>query len=218
MSIKSNYERLVGIAEKQDNLILGLMSGTSMDGLDLALCRISGNGLKTSSELLEFHTIPHSEDYKEKIRTVFAQGDADAFVLAWLHQFVAEVNAHQIKETLNRWKLRPEEVDLIASHGQTVYHNPATKPFPDLKSRPVTIQLGDGDFIAHQTCIITVSDFRQKHIAGAGEGAPLALYGDLLLFSDQEESRILLNIGGIANFTYLPPVGSGHIPICTDTG
>lgn len=216
--MKSNFDRLSEIARKESKIILGLMSGTSMDGLDLALCRLSGHGLETTFELLEFHTIPHTEEYKEKIRTVFARGDADILSTTFLHQFVAKVSAGRIMESLDQWELTPDQVDLIASHGQTVYHNPQAKPFDDLPPHTVTLQLGDGDYIAGQTGIVTVSDFRQKHIAAGGEGAPLALYGDLLLFTDREESRILLNIGGISNFTFLPALGVSGSPVCSDTG
>jgi len=80
------------------------------------------------------------------------------------------------------------------------------------------LQIGDGDHIAHHTGIITVSDFRQKHIAAGGEGAPLAAYGDFLIFSKKDENRIMLNIGGIANFTYLPGTLNADEVFCTDTG
>lgn len=214
----SNYQKLAKIASRESKMILGLMSGTSMDGLDLALCHIAGHGTKTDLEIVEFHTIPHTENYKEKIRTVFAKGEANASSLTYLNQLVAEVSALRIKESLDQWKLTADELDLIASHGQTVYHNPEAQPFADLPSRPVTLQLGDGDFIAAQTGIVTISDFRQKHIARGGEGAPLALYGDFLLFSDPGESRILLNIGGIANFTFLPGAHATKPLLSTDTG
>lgn len=216
--MKSNFDRLSDISRKESKLILGLMSGTSMDGLDVALCRLSGHGLQTTIDLLEFHTIPHKKDYREKIRTVFSKSDADSLSMAYLHQFVANVSTDRILKSLDQWKLSPGDIDLVASHGQTVYHNPIARPFEDLEPVTITIQLGDGDFIAHRTGIITCSDFRQKHIAAGGEGAPLALYGDLLLFTDYEKSRILINIGGISNFTFLPALRIGESPVCTDTG
>lgn len=214
----SNYHKLAQIASRESKLILGLMSGTSMDGLDLALCRIAGHGIKTELEIVEFHTIPHTESYQKKIRSVFAKEDANVTSLAFLDQLVAGVSAERIKESLDQWKLTADDVDLIASHGQTVYHNPQAQPFADLPSRPVTLQLGDGDYIAAQTGIVTISDFRQKHIAQGGEGAPLTLFGDFLLFSDPRESRIMLNIGGISNFTFLPAAESAKSLLSTDTG
>src|SRR5690606_6959190 len=214
----SNFQRLAAIASKESKHILGLMSGTSMDGLDVALCRVTGRGFGTKLELLEFGTIPHTEEYQEKVRSVFARAEAQAFQLTFLNTFIADVHANQVLKALEKWKWTPDEIDLIASHGQTVYHNPHNRAFTDIPARSVTLQLGDGDFMATRTGIITVSDFRQKHIAAGGEGAPLALYGDLLLCSSRKEDRLLLNIGGIANFTWLPPRNAGIKPVCTDTG
>jgi anhydro-N-acetylmuramic acid kinase len=108
-------------------------------------------------------------------------------------------------------------VDLLASHGQTVYHAP--RVFHGLPGYPdATLQIGDGDHLALKTGIITLSDFRQKHVAAGGEGAPLALYGDYFLFSQKEENRFLLNIGGIANFTFLPENEDPSAAFATDTG
>lgn len=122
-----------------------------------------------------------------------------------------------ILKTLKEWGRKPDEIDCIASHGQTVYHAPVSihqiNGFPN-----ATLQLGDGDHIARKTGILTLSDFRQKHTAAGGEGAPLVAPIDRLLFTDDEEYRLLLNIGGIANFTYLPPSKSGLSAVTTDTG
>lgn len=106
---------------------------------------------------------------------------------------------------------------MIASHGQTIYHAPkflhGIQKFPN-----ATLQIGDGDHLAVQTGIITVSDFRQKHVKAGGEGAPLAVYGDYLIFSSKNENRIMLNIGGIANFTYLSGNLIANEVFSTDTG
>ena len=108
-----------------------------------------------------------------------------------------------INECLVDWVIEASEVDLIASHGQTIYHAPKHQRPADHYG-DATLQIGDGDYLAVKSKIITISDFRQKHIAAGGEGAPLAIYGDYIIFSDPAENRIMLNIGGIANFTYLP--------------
>ncbi len=118
---------------------------------------------------------------------------------------------------LREWQYQPGQVDLIASHGQTIYHAPKSlHGLPDYPN--ATLQIGDGDHLAVQTGIITLSDFRQKHVAAGGEGAPLAVYGDYLLFSHRDEDRILLNMGGIANFTYLPGDLDAHRIFSTDVG
>ncbi len=192
------------------------MSGTSMDGLDVALCNISGSGLKTKLKLQAFETVPYDPEVKARIGEVFAKSSVDFELLCILNPWIGQLHADMIRQCLKKWRIASDRVDLIASHGQTVYHAPASQhPEEDINA---TLQIGDGDQIAVRTGIITVSDFRQKHIAKGGEGAPLAVYGDYLLLSHKTENRILLNIGGIANFTYLP---AGHKPnqvFVTDTG
>jgi anhydro-N-acetylmuramic acid kinase len=122
-----------------------------------------------------------------------------------------------ILQCLQRWNISTNEVDIIASHGQTVMHAPKIlhqqKKFPN-----ATLQIGDGDHIAVKTGIITLSDFRQKHLAAGGEGAPLAVYGDYFIFGKKGENRIMLNMGGIANFTYLPSTMNPEEVFVTDTG
>jgi anhydro-N-acetylmuramic acid kinase len=120
-----------------------------------------------------------------------------------------------INACLQKWNIKNTDVDLIASHGQTIYHAPQ-RLHQQQKFGNATLQIGDGDHLAVATGIITISDFRQKNIAAGGEGAPLAVYGDHILFSKKGEDRILLNIGGIANFTFLP--GGDENILCTDVG
>lgn len=197
--------------------IIGLMSGTSLDGLDLAYCRISGAGRSTTVELLAFDTIDYEEDIKVKIRNVFAKENIDFPYLAMLNEWVGLLHAQMINDFIAKHKIVKTEIDIIASHGQTVIHVPKHQhknpEFPN-----ATMQIGDGDHIAMNTGIITISDFRQKHLAAGGEGAPLAVYGDYLIFSDSSENRIMLNMGGIGNFTYLPSDGDETKVFVTDTG
>lgn len=195
--------KLCEIAEKDSRLILGLMSGTSLDGLDMALCRISGSGPDTRLTLEEFTTVAYQEDLRREVQKVFSKPQVDFQLLCILNAHLGRLHARLILDTLAGWTVLPGQVDLVASHGQTVYHAPS--PAHRQAGYPnATLQIGDGDHIAVQTGIITISDFRQKHIAAGGEGAPLAVYGDYLLFSHPSENRILLNLGGIANFTFLP--------------
>ncbi|MEZ4940023.1 MAG: anhydro-N-acetylmuramic acid kinase [Saprospiraceae bacterium] len=215
--MKKHIEQLAAIARKPARTILGLMSGTSLDGLDLALCRISGAGFQTKITVSHFETVPFSEHFQTEIRQIFAQKTVDFQKLVLLNVVVAEMHATIINDTLARWGVSPEAVDAIANHGQTVFHAP--RQFHGLAQYPnATLQIGDGDHLALRTGIITLSDFRQKHLAAGGEGAPLALYGDYLLFSEPGEDRFLLNIGGIANFTFLPGNGDSSRVFATDTG
>lgn len=196
---------------------MGLMSGTSLDGLDIALCKFSGSGMQTKIELLQFVTIPFDEDFKTEIKTIFSKPQIDFEKLCLLNPWVAVQHAKLINAALAKWNIKNEAVDIIASHGQTVYHAPKALHGKN-KFGNATLQIGDGDHLAVGTGIITISDFRQKHIAAGGEGAPLAVYGDYLIFGKAGEDRILLNIGGIANFTYLPGNMNSAEIFSTDTG
>lgn len=193
------------------------MSGTSLDGLDMALCSFSGSGLQTTIKLLQFETVPFNDDFKTEIKNIFSKRTIDLEKLCLLHPWIALQHAAIINSMLKKWKLRKEDVDIIASHGQTVYHAPKAL-HRQQKFGNATLQIGDGDHLAVATGITVVSDFRQKHIAAGGEGAPLAVYGDYLIFGKAGEDRILLNIGGIANFTCLPGSMNGTGIFSTDTG
>jgi 1,6-anhydro-N-acetylmuramate kinase len=215
--MNKNLTALLDIAQKDERQIVGLMSGTSLDGLDVALCGISGSGRRTHVRVKNFETVNYSAEIKADIREVFAKKTIDFPHLAMLNEWIGALHAQMILDCFKRWSVRPDQVDLIASHGQTVMHAPksihALERFPN-----ATLQIGDGDHIAVRTGIVTVSDFRQKHLAAGGEGAPLAVYGDYLMFAKQGENRIMLNMGGIANFTYLPASIDPGAVFVTDTG
>ena len=212
-----NIQNLFTISQKSEKLGIGLMSGTSLDGLDIALCRFTGNGLNTHFELLHFITIPYKQHFKNEVHEVFSKRLVDLEKITLLNAYIGTFHGELILEALAKWNIEPSDVDFIASHGQTIYHAP--KRLHQQKEYPnATLQIGDGDHLAVKTGILTISDFRQKHMAAGGEGAPLALYGDVLLASKKGEERILLNIGGIANLTYLPADSDTHKLVCTDIG
>lgn len=215
--MNSNLQNLFKAAQKKERLGVGLMSGTSLDGLDIALCRFKGNGLSTVFELLEFKTVDYTDDLKHDIRQIFSRKMVDLEKLCILNDYIGDYHGHLVNGALKGWVVDKQTVDYIASHGQTIYHAPKR-----LHGQPqypnATLQIGDGDHIAVRTGVLTISDFRQKHLAAGGEGAPLALYGDYILASKAGEDRILLNIGGISNFTYLPADGDGQKVVCSDIG
>jgi anhydro-N-acetylmuramic acid kinase len=179
--MNAQIEKLYNISSSDKKWIIGLMSGTSLDGLDIALCQITGAGVQTKVEVKHFKTFSYSNEIKENILAVFAKKNISFEYLTLVNPWLAKI--HKNKEFGN-----------------------------------ATFQIGDGDHIAVNTGIITVSDFRQKHIAAGGEGAPLALYGDCLLFNEIGVPTILLNIGGISNFTYLPGNENFEGALVTDTG
>lgn len=211
-----NIKALYQIAGSHERTIIGLMSGTSLDGLDIAVCKISGSGSHTKLSVTHYTTIPYTGDFKTAIRKIFSIKAVDLEAVTLLHAHLARVHATMVLSALESWNLPTTSIDLIASHGQTIYHAPKFL-HPTSEYGNATLQIGDGDILSAATGIITLSDFRQKHIAAGGEGAPLALFGDTILFSSTTENRILLNMGGIANFTYLPAGQTTNI-ISTDVG
>ncbi|MBW0177561.1 anhydro-N-acetylmuramic acid kinase [Sediminibacterium sp.] len=215
--MNQNIAALYKIANKPERTIIGLMSGTSVDGLDVALCRFSGQGMDTNLQLLAFETVSYNAAFKNQIKSVFSKRQVDLEKVCLLNAWVALEHANIILDCLKKWQKDPADVDLIASHGQTIYHAPKFL-HPDDEFGNATLQIGDGDHMAVATGIITLSDFRQKHVAAGGEGAPLAVYGDYLIFSNKNENRIMLNIGGIANFTYLPSSLDASAVFSTDVG
>lgn len=216
-TMNKNVLKLYQTANKAERKIIGLMSGTSLDGLDVALCSFKGTGVDTDIELLHFATVPYNIDFKEDVKSIFSKQQVSLEKVCLLNEWIGIQHGNIIMACLQQWGIDKEEIDLIASHGQTIYHAP--KILHGLDKYPNgTLQIGDGDHIAVTTGITTVSDFRQKHIAAGGEGAPLAVYGDYLVFSKKDENRIMLNIGGIANFTYLPGNLDATQVFSTDTG
>ena len=211
-----NIEALYQISGKSERTILGLMSGTSLDGLDIAVCTFLGSGTHTKLNVTHYTTIPYTEDFKAAVRKIFSIRAVDLEAVTLLNAHIARVHATMVLSALESWKLNASSIDVIASHGQTIYHAPKFL-HPTSEYGNATLQIGDGDIISTATGIITISDFRQKHIAAGGEGAPLALFGDTILFASETENRILLNMGGIANFTYLPAGQTTEI-ISTDVG
>ncbi|MFI5322077.1 MAG: anhydro-N-acetylmuramic acid kinase [Thermodesulfobacteriota bacterium] len=183
--------------DKNEKLVVGLISGTSRDGVDAALVRVFGSGTGTRIDLLDFICVPYSGDIKrglEGLTTISSPGD-----ISRLNFLIGEAFAGAALSIIGGAGMKTERVDLIGSHGQTVYHNPPSYN----NGVPSTLQLGELDVIAERTGITTVGDFRTRDLAAGGEGAPLVPYADYLLFSKPGEVRIAQNIGGIANATVI---------------
>lgn len=220
MTVPSRIARLAALAGKPSRRIVGLMSGTSLDGLDIALCTVHGAGDATRAELERFVTLPYAAAERARLSRVVSRAGAGLAEVCVLNAWLAEVHARRVLAALAEWGVAPGELDALASHGLTVFHAPGAWRLegdgPDA-ARHATLQLGDGDALAVRTGVLTVSDFRQKEIAGGGQGAPLAPYAEALLYRGAEP-RVLLNLGGIANFTWLPPHGSPDRPRSGDTG
>lgn len=209
--------KLQNISEKSTRRVIGLMSGTSMDGLDIALCRFHGCGMHTRFELEQFVSVDYPDEVNRQLISFATSDVIDTQTLCVWHTWLAHLHGGYIRQALKDWRVSQGDVDLLASHGQTIYHAPRHKHNMDDMPN-ATLQIGDGDHLAYQTGIITISDFRQRDTARGNEGAPLAAYGDYLLFRHPDTHRVLLNIGGISNFTWLP-AGLAAFPPCSyDTG
>lgn len=199
--------KLSEIAQKPSRLIVGLMSGTSLDGLDIALCECDLNSVKVK----QFKTIEYDSALQARIASIQSKERVNLQEVTILNTELAHLYSDWVLKSLQEWKVDRSDVDLIASHGQTIYHHPT-------EAQTSTLQIVDGDHIALKTGIITISDFRQKHTAAGGQGAPLAALMDEQLFRHQTKHRMLLNLGGIANFTWLPSKESGEAVFTSDTG
>jgi anhydro-N-acetylmuramic acid kinase len=211
-------KKLADISSKPAKTIIGLMSGTSLDGLDIALCNIRGSGENTEVKLKKFESQPYDSKTKKRLRAISSVPKASIEEVCLLHSWLGDFHGKLILKTLSDWQISPSTIDCIASHGQTIYHAPKTQHKQEDMPN-ATLQIGDADHIAHTTGILTLSDFRQKQTAAGGEGAPMVSFVDRMLYTDDTEERILLNIGGIANFTYLPARNSSkRTTITTDTG
>lgn len=213
-----SIKKLAAVADKPVRHIIGLMSGTSLDGLDVALCKLQGSGPDTRVELLEFDTHPYSLKLKNRLKEISSKPKVSLEEVCLMHTKLGEVHGQMILDSLKSWDNQTADIDCIASHGQTIFHAPQTQhKQADIPN--TTLQIGDADHLAMKTGILTISDFRQKHTAAGGEGAPMVSLVDRILFEDKEEDRVLLNIGGIANFTWLPSAESEAAGIITtDTG
>jgi anhydro-N-acetylmuramic acid kinase len=195
LSASRLVDRLSAIAAAEPRLIVGLSSGTSFDGIDAALVSVVGCGPGLEAELVHFACVPFDDALRSRIaRSRGARGPE----LARLNFDLGTAFANAALTVVAESGRTPSDVDLVGSHGQTVYHEP-----PEGRRGGVTLQLGDGDVIAAATGIVTVSDFRTADVAAGGSGAPLIPRVDWLLFRDAEEVRLLLNLGGIANVTYV---------------
>jgi anhydro-N-acetylmuramic acid kinase len=192
--------------------VIGLMSGTSLDGIDAALVEIGGSTEDdVKARLVRSLTVEYGDEQREAIHAAIVSGSAEA--LCGLHADLGEWLARAALRVCEEAGISPDSVDAIGSHGQTVWHRP-----PSPEHRGATLQLGDAATIAERTGIAVVSDFRTRDMAAGGQGAPLVPWVDKVLFAAEGKTRALQNIGGIGNVTRVPPRGSTEPVFAFDTG
>lgn len=174
-------------------LYIGLMSGTSMDAVDAALVDFSN----VQPKLLATYKSPLPNSLREELTQLYSTDTINIVKFAELDQKIALISVEAVKKILEKSKCFAKDILAIGSHGQTVFH------YPHLASHPFTIQIGDPNIIAEKTGITTIADFRRRDIAGGGQGAPLTPAFHNTIFRNETEDTVVLNLGGIANITYL---------------
>ena len=234
------------LLKRDKKLVIGLMSGTSVDGIDAAIVEITGHGLGTEVDLIAFETFPFPSGVPQRILALCQPDTGRVDDICEMNFYIGHLFAEAVKHILQKSGMRANDIDLIGSHGQTIYHLPGdpnaisktrslersgkrvygkgheTSDPPHRTARnikkPSTLQIGEPAVIAHETGIPTIADFRVADMAAGGQGAPLVSYPDYLLFHDGEKTVGLLNIGGIANLTVLPANGTFDTVSAADTG
>lgn len=192
-------------------LVIGLMSGTSLDGIDAAVVEFLGSIEDPEWRVVAFTSVPLTSAQRTQVHDAIVHGNAEA--LCRVHADLGEWLAAAALAACAEAGLQPADIDVIGSHGQTIWHEP-----PVGGKRGATLQLGDAATIAERTGIPVVSDFRTRDVAAGGEGAPLVPWVDRFLFSDPDKRRVLQNIGGMANLTWVPRRGESAQLVAFDTG
>lgn len=187
--------------------IIGLMSGTSVDGIDAALCEITGAPPRLDARILSAKTIPYTQIFREKVLALCSPGTIDE--ACRLNVALGEQFARAAQQVAGN-----EQIDLIGSHGQTIWHD-----VDQAGQVTSTLQIGSGAIIAERTGITTINNFRERDVAASGQGAPLTAYVDWLLLRHPTQWRAVQNIGGIGNVTLLPPLNDTESRmVAFDTG
>lgn len=205
---QSDAVRLLRLIGKRRRLVAGLMSGTSVDGIDVALVRIADSGIHTRVEPVAFRTVEYRPEVRRAILAACRPESSNVADLCSLNFFLGRLFADAVCQVCRENGIDIKEVDLVGSHGQTVWHQPGSG----------TLQIGEAAVIAAQTGAVVVADFRVRDVAAGGQGAPLVPYTEFLLYRDPAKTRLLQNIGGIANVTVLPAGCSPDDIVAFDTG
>ena len=205
------------IRNKPLRRVVGLMSGTSVDGIDAALVEIGGSDQAPEVRLLAFEDRPWPEGVREQIFPLFRPETATVDKIGYMNFLMGEIYAQAVVSVVEKAGLTLADIDLIGSHGQTIWHAP--EPC-DKDGFPVvfTVQIGEGSVIAARTGVPTVSDFRVADLAVGGQGAPLVPFSEYLLYRRSGKTILLQNIGGIGNMTVLPGDEGPEAVYAFDTG
>jgi len=204
---------LLKVADKKKIRVAGVMSGTSADGVDVAIVDFIGSRLK----IVAFGTVKFPPRLRDDIFGLFDHTKLTSADVCHFNFVLGRVFADALMRFCKDSSIPLASIDIIGSHGQTIYHEPAGRKYGKTLVKS-TLQIGEPCVIAQQSGILTVADFRTADMAAGGQGAPLVPFTDHILFAHKTKSRIIHNIGGIANLTYLPAGGSVDDLIAFDTG
>lgn len=196
-------------------LTIGMISGTSLDGIDVAVCRIDGHARDADIEVVAFDTVPYPATVRQELLDLYEDSGNAVARICSMNVVIGDAFADAARQVLEANRLTPDDVELIGSHGQTVWHQPEAESELMVAS---TLQIGDATRIAAALNATVVSDFRVADMAVGGQGAPLAAYLDWASFGDAELNRCVQNIGGIGNVTWVPANASVNDVIAFDTG
>ncbi|KAA0774046.1 MULTISPECIES: anhydro-N-acetylmuramic acid kinase AnmK [Bacillus] len=194
--------------------IAGIMSGTSLDGIDVALVHIEGSGVESKVKLIHFITVPFCNDMKNEIQQALSIENSNVQLICSLNFKLGLCFANAVREVCKEANFPLGQLNLIGSHGQTIYHQPKH----DGNMIPSTLQIGEPAVIAYETNTTVISNFRTMDIAAGGQGAPLVAYSEIILYRHPTKNRLLQNIGGIGNVTIIPSHLSDKNVIAFDTG
>lgn len=198
--------------------VIGMMSGTSADGIDVALARIAGAPPNLSTRLEAHYHVPYPAYLRAAILRIANGAPITTADLSELNFLVGQQFARAAVTACKKWRVPSRTVSLIGSHGQTVFHLGSTAHLQGKIRKPSTLQIGDISAIAEGTGITTVGDFRPADMVAGGQGAPLVPFVDYLLYRDAQHGRVALNIGGIANVTVIPARCTPRDVFAFDTG
>jgi len=196
--------------------IAGIMSGTSLDGIDVAIVDITGSGFKAKINVVTSHSVPYPRQIREAL---LAMSNTSAFTgdISRLNFLLGELYAEALEETAERAEIPLQSIKLIGCHGQTIFHEGQGAPYLGKKVAS-TLQIGESSVISERTGIDVISNFRERDVAAGGCGAPLVPYLDYMLMRHRGRGRVAVNIGGIANLTAIPPNTSTDRVVAFDTG
>ena len=203
------------VLSKGERTVIGLMSGTSGDGITAAVTKVAGNYIGTKLSVISYETYLYEKDFRQRIFEIFDPETSSVNAICEMNFEIGRKLAEAAISTARKVGMSMSEVDLIGSHGQTIYHIPRPGEKGETRS---TLQIGEPSVIAERTGVLTVADFRKMDVAACGEGAPLVPYVDYVLFRKRGKGMALQNIGGIGNVTYIPPGAKEDDVIAFDTG